>query len=57
MPGYTSLSTFRLKLPACGRGARLSTSRLDDENDIMRMVRGCGRPKYTLGLILICARV
>ncbi len=25
----------------------------DDENDVMRMVRG--RPKYTLSLILICA--
>ncbi len=26
-----------LKLPARGRGVRLSASRLDDENDVMRM--------------------
>ncbi len=35
------------KLPARGQGARLSASPPDDENDVMRMVRGCGRPKYT----------
>ncbi len=43
------------KLPALGRGARLSASPLDDENGVIRTVRG--RPKYTLALILICACV
>ncbi len=36
------------KLPARGWDARLSASPLDDENDVMRTVRGRGRPKYTL---------
>ncbi len=40
------------KLLALGRGARLSVSSLDDENDVIRMVRG--RPKYTLFLICAC---
>ncbi len=37
-------------LPSRGQGARLSASLPDDENDVMRTVRGCGRPKYTLAL-------
>ncbi len=45
------------KLPALGRGVRLSASPLDDENDVIRTVCGRGRPKYTLALILICACV
>ncbi len=38
------------KLPARGRGARLSASPPDDENDVMRTVRRRGWPKYTLAL-------
>ncbi len=40
------------KLPARGRGARLSASHPDDENYVMRTVCGCGRPKYTSALRL-----
>ncbi len=36
------------KLPARGRGPRLSASPPDHENDVMRTVREHGRPKYTL---------
>ncbi len=36
------------KLPARRRGARLSVSPLDDKNEVMRTVRGRGRPKNTL---------
>ncbi len=44
-----------LKLLARGRGARLSASRLVDENDMMRTVRGW--PKYTLALIIcVCEK-
>ncbi len=35
-------------VPALGRGARLSASPLDDENEVVRTVRG--RSKYTLAL-------
>ncbi len=45
------------KLPALGLGVRLSASPLDDENYVIRTVCGCGRLKYTLALILICACV
>ncbi len=41
------------KLPAVGRGARLSVSPVDDESDVIRTVHGW--PNYTL--FLICARV
>ncbi len=50
---YSAAEECGLKLLARGWDARLSASRLVDENDMMRTVHGW--LKYTLALILICA--
>ncbi len=44
------------KMPARRWGARLSVSPPDDENDVMRTVRGRGWLKYTLAFRILCCR-